>query len=135
MAISGTRRWTGRVGRLAAASVLVVVVVLAAVVVAALHTDVDGSREVGPEPTMPDPVPGLVAADPDAPIPDPVVLARVLDPLAADPALRRRFEEKLRSDPEFAGSPAARLDFFYRLHPAWDRDLNRYPVLRLDTQP
>ena len=87
MAISGTRRWTGRVGRLAAASVLVVVVVLAAVVVAALHTDVDGSREVGPEPTMPDPVPGLVAADPDAPIPDPVVLARVLDPLAADPAL------------------------------------------------
>lgn len=55
--------------------------------------------------------------------------------LAADPALRRRFEEKLRSDPEFAGSPAARLDFFYRLHPAWDRDLNRYPVLRLDTQP
>ena len=55
--------------------------------------------------------------------------------LAADPALRRRFEEKLRSDPEFAGSPAARLDFFYRLHPAWDRDLNRYPVLRLDTPP
>lgn len=55
--------------------------------------------------------------------------------LAADPALRRRFEEKLRNDPEFAKNPAARLEFFYRLHPAWDRDLNRYPVLRTDAQP
>ena len=52
--------------------------------------------------------------------------------LAADPALKAAFETKLKDDPEFAKSPAARLDFFERRHPAWDRGYNRYPVLRTD---
>lgn len=50
--------------------------------------------------------------------------------LARDPALKAEFEKKLKDDPEFAGNPRARLDFFYRRHPAWDAGFNRYPVLR-----
>ena len=53
--------------------------------------------------------------------------------LAEDPALKAEFERRLRDDPEFAKSPGARLDFFYRRHPAWDPGTNRYPVLRTDT--
>ncbi|MEF9977793.1 MAG: M14 family metallopeptidase [Thermomonas sp.] len=53
--------------------------------------------------------------------------------LAKDPALKAEFERKLREDAEFAKSPAARLDFFYRRHSAWDPGTNRYPVLRTDT--
>ncbi len=52
--------------------------------------------------------------------------------LAKDPALKTTFERRLRDDPAFAASPAARRDFFYRLHPAWDPGTNRYPVLRTD---
>ncbi len=50
--------------------------------------------------------------------------------LAQDPALQAEFEQRLRSDAEFAASPAARLDFFYRRHPAWDERFNLYPVYR-----
>ena len=53
--------------------------------------------------------------------------------LAKDPALKAEFERKLREDADFAKSPAARLDFFYRRHSAWDPGTNRYPVLRTDT--
>lgn len=53
--------------------------------------------------------------------------------LARDPALKAEFERKLREEPDFANSPGARLDFFYRRHPAWDADSNRYPVMRTDT--
>ena len=52
--------------------------------------------------------------------------------LARDPALKAEFERKLREDPDFAKSPDARLDFFYRRHSAWDAGTNRYPVLRTD---
>ena len=55
------------------------------------------------------------------------------DMLAKDPALKADFERKLRDDPEFAANPRARLEYFYRLHPAWDQGYNRYPVLRVDT--
>src|SRR3546814_10457920 len=55
--------------------------------------------------------------------------------LAKDAALKVRFEEKLRDDPEFAASPRARLDFFYRLHPSWDERFNLYPVLRTAVVP
>jgi hypothetical protein len=55
--------------------------------------------------------------------------------LARDPALKAEFEKKLKDDPGFAKSPRARLDFFYRRHPAWDAGYNRYPVLRTDTTP
>ncbi len=53
--------------------------------------------------------------------------------LAKDPALKAEFEKKLKDDADFASNPAARLDFFYRRHPAWDAGSNRYPVLRTDT--
>ncbi|ODU41584.1 MAG: peptidase M14 [Lysobacteraceae bacterium SCN 69-48] len=50
--------------------------------------------------------------------------------LARDPALKAEFEKKLKDDAAFAKNPRARLDFFYRRHPAWDAGYNRYPVLR-----
>ncbi len=51
--------------------------------------------------------------------------------LAADPDLKREFEEKLRSDETFAKSSGARLHFFYRRSPYWDKRHNLYPVARL----
>lgn len=51
--------------------------------------------------------------------------------LADDPALKREFEERLHTDEEFAKSPGARLNFFYRRSPYWDERLNVYPVGRL----
>jgi hypothetical protein len=55
--------------------------------------------------------------------------------LASDPALRAEFEQRVATDPAFAADPAARLDFFYRRHPAWDERYGLYPVLRLDQLP
>jgi hypothetical protein len=60
----------------------------------------------------------------------------VMEPIARkmlenDPELKREFEEKLSADEEFAKSPGARLNFFYRRSPYWDDRLNVYPVARL----
>jgi hypothetical protein len=55
--------------------------------------------------------------------------------LAKDPKAAAAFNQKLASDPDFAASPQARLDFFYRRSPAWDERLNLYPVYRVATQP
>lgn len=52
--------------------------------------------------------------------------------LARDPALKAEFERRLQEDPAFASDPKARLDFFYRRHPAWDDRFQLYPVLRAD---
>ncbi len=52
--------------------------------------------------------------------------------LMRDPALRERFERKLKEDALFAADPQARLEFFYRLHSAWDERYGLYPVLRTD---
>jgi hypothetical protein len=52
--------------------------------------------------------------------------------LRKDAALRQEFERKLSTDPEFAKSPSARLDFFYRRHSSWDEQYNLYPVLRTE---
>jgi hypothetical protein len=49
-----------------------------------------------------------------------------------DPALKAEFERKLQQEPAFAGSPQARLDFFYRRHPSFDERLNLYPVFRTE---
>ena len=55
--------------------------------------------------------------------------------LAKDPALREAFQTRLAEDPAFAASASARLDFFYRRHASYDQALDRYPVLREDTDP
>ncbi len=52
--------------------------------------------------------------------------------LAKDAALAAEFERRLREDPAFAASPAQRLEFFSRRHPARDDQLNLYPVFRVD---
>ncbi|KAB7771358.1 M14 family metallopeptidase [Xanthomonas maliensis] len=52
------------------------------------------------------------------------------DMLARDPVLKAQFEQRLASDASFAADPKARLDFFYRLHPAWDERYRLYPVMR-----
>lgn len=53
------------------------------------------------------------------------------DMLAHDPGLKQEFERRLDEDGEFAASPGARLDFFYRRSPWWDARLGLYPVGRL----
>jgi hypothetical protein len=54
--------------------------------------------------------------------------------LAKDPAVKAAWEEKLK-DKEFAGSPRARLRFFYERHPARDTRMDLYPVFRTDSAP
>jgi Zinc carboxypeptidase len=53
--------------------------------------------------------------------------------MAKDPELREQFEQRLSTDKRFASDPQARLDFFYRRSPWWDRELGLYPVGRLTT--
>ena len=55
--------------------------------------------------------------------------------LASDPAIAAEFAKRLATEPEFAKSPAARLEFFYRRHPSWDERQNLYPVLRAKEKP
>jgi hypothetical protein len=50
--------------------------------------------------------------------------------LSQDAALKEEFERRLREDAAFAGSPDARLEFFYRRHPSWDERYSLYPVYR-----
>jgi hypothetical protein len=47
-----------------------------------------------------------------------------------DPRVRAAFEARL-TDKAFADSPEARLDFFYRRHPAWDDAAFVLPVVRV----
>ena len=61
---------------------------------------------------------------------DYVVEAVAREMLAKDPALQAEFDRKLRDDAAFAASPKARLEFFYRRHPAWDDRAFLYPVYR-----
>jgi predicted deacylase len=55
--------------------------------------------------------------------------------LREDAELKHQFERRLRDDRAFAGSPAARLDFFYQRHPSWDDRFNLYPIYRIDGEP
>jgi hypothetical protein len=61
-----------------------------------------------------------------------VTEAAAVEMLAKDPALKREFERRLAEEPAFAKDPRARLDFFYRRHPAFDEAFNLYPVYRSD---
>jgi hypothetical protein len=52
------------------------------------------------------------------------------DLLAKDPKVAAEFKKKVAEDSDFAANPQARFDFFYRLSPMWDPQLNLYPVYR-----
>jgi murein tripeptide amidase MpaA len=51
--------------------------------------------------------------------------------MAGDAKLKEEFAARVATDKEFAASPAARLDFFYRRSPYWDERIGVYPVGRL----
>jgi hypothetical protein len=51
--------------------------------------------------------------------------------LESDPELRAEFEARLKSDPQFAANAAARRQFFCERSPYWDRNRDRYPILRV----
>jgi hypothetical protein len=53
--------------------------------------------------------------------------------LASDPEVAQAFKKRLAEDPDFAKSPDARLEFFYRRHASWDEQINLYPILRIAT--
>jgi hypothetical protein len=50
--------------------------------------------------------------------------------LQGDPELSAAFESRLEEDPEFAGDPGARLEWFYRQTPFFDDRWRLYPVAR-----
>ncbi|MEO8001712.1 MAG: M14 family metallopeptidase [Arenimonas sp.] len=52
------------------------------------------------------------------------------DMLAKDPALEAAFKKKVAEDADFAKDPQARLQYFYKLHSAWDKEFNKYPIMR-----
>jgi len=52
--------------------------------------------------------------------------------LTNDPELKKEFEEKLKTDETFRNNPTARLDFFYERSPYPDKQLNVYPILRVE---
>jgi hypothetical protein len=52
--------------------------------------------------------------------------------LRNDPELKIEFEEKLISDEAFKNNSKARLDFFYERSPYPDKQLNVYPILRVE---
>lgn len=63
---------------------------------------------------------------------EPYVLeALAREMLAENPALGEEFQQLLATDTEFAGSPLARLRFFYKRSPYWDPQMNLYPVGRI----
>jgi hypothetical protein len=63
------------------------------------------------------------------------VAEQVAADMLKDPAVAAEFRNRLAEDPEFARSPQARLDFFYRRHPSFDERLNLYPVFRTASAP
>ena len=52
--------------------------------------------------------------------------------LENDPELRKEFEERLMNDENFKNNTKARLDFFYERSPYPDKQLNVYPILRIE---
>ena len=55
--------------------------------------------------------------------------------LAQDARVRAEFDQRLANDADFAKDPTARLDFFYRRHPAFDARFRLYPILRVAAHP
>jgi hypothetical protein len=63
----------------------------------------------------------------------------VMEKLAAEminenPDLKKEFESKLKSDEQFRNNPYARLSFFYERSPYYDKNLNVYPILRVENE-
>lgn len=61
----------------------------------------------------------------------------VMEPMAEEmlkmyPALKKEFEKKLSEDESFRNNPYERLNFFYKRTSYWDKELNVYPVMRVD---
>lgn len=54
------------------------------------------------------------------------------DMLINDSELKIEFEKKLVEDESFRNNPYERLYFFYKKSPYWDKQLNVYPVLRIE---
>ncbi len=52
--------------------------------------------------------------------------------LSNDPELKKEFEEKLINDEAFRNNSYERLNFFYKKSPYWDKQLNLYPIMRVD---
>ncbi len=52
--------------------------------------------------------------------------------LKKDSELKKEFEKKLAEDESFRINPYERLNFFYKNSPYWDKELNVYPILRLN---
>mgnify|MGYP005838085313 CR=1 FL=1 len=52
--------------------------------------------------------------------------------LKNDVSLKKEFEEKLKSDETFRNNPYERLNFFYKKSPYWDKQLNIYPILKIN---
>lgn len=55
--------------------------------------------------------------------------------LSRDEKLRVEFERRVAEDAKFASSASERLRFFYERSPFWDRQMNLYPVGRLNASP
>ena len=66
---------------------------------------------------------------------EPYVAEAVALEMLGDPAVRAAFEARLAGDAEFAASPRARLDWFYRRHASWDERHGLYPVFRTANAP
>jgi hypothetical protein len=56
------------------------------------------------------------------------------DMLQRDPSLRAQLDAAIAADPALAASPKAKLDWFYRRHPAWDERFGLLPVYRSDVE-
>lgn len=61
----------------------------------------------------------------------------VMEPMAEEmlinnPQLKKEFEKKLAEDESFRNNSYERLNFFYKRTHYWDKELNVYPIMRID---
>jgi hypothetical protein len=67
---------------------------------------------------------------------EPYLLEKIArEMLAENPQLKKDFENKLATDSIFAASAKERLNYFYKLSPYWDQNINKYPVGKLYALP
>jgi murein tripeptide amidase MpaA len=57
------------------------------------------------------------------------VTEEVAKDMLKNPEIKKEFEDKLK-DKTFASNAEQRFEFFYRKHPSWDDQFNKYPVLK-----